>query len=551
MTEPTRVLCLGGGWAAFYLARSLRRDIRAGRVDLRVVSRDNYHTFHGFIAEMLTARIQPINIANPMRHMVAPARFHNAEIERIDLERREVLTRRLIDDREYPLQYDHLVLTLGSVDDLARYPGIAEHTLRVKTYWDCFKARAHILTMMEAAEFETDPAERARLLSFVVVGGNFGGLEIAGELLEYLRQLTRREYPGIRAEEVRVVLVEGSARLLPEIAERLPSLVDYTEKQLRRLGLEVRTGVRVQAATREEALLNDGTRIQTRTIISCSGIAANPVLDGLPLERDPRGRVVVDETLRTTRFPEVWAAGDCAAVPHPHGGSCPPVAIYAMMGGRRIGRNVSRLLAGKPPKPFRFSGLGEAASMGHYKAIYHLKGLKLYGLPAWVAWRLTFFAFVPSWQRKLRLLADWMTTAVAGRDVVNVHMHEPFGMRREVYEPGQAIVRQGERGDRLYLIWSGEVDIVRSTGADAGEEHLATLGAGEHFGEMAVFDNVRRTASVRARTRTEVLALGKREALALSHTLRPFDTAVRRLPGTEPGAQDGAADPVSIAIPPR
>lgn len=543
MRDPVRVLCLGGGWTAAWLAAALRRQTRAGTIDLRIVSRDNYHTFHGFIAEMLAARIQPLNITNPARHIFKHARFHNAEIESIDLDARRVVTRRLIDGRQYDLGYDHLVLGLGSVDDLSRYPGIAEHTLRVKTFWDGFKARNHVLSMMEAAEFEEDLKERARLLTFVVVGGNFGGLEIAGELLDYLRALTRKEYPGIGAHEIRVVLVEAGPRLLPEIADRLPKLVRYTERSLERMRMEVRVGTRIAAATPAEALLSTGERIPTRTIISCAGTAGNPLLDGIGLERDARGRVVVGPDLRVSGRENVWAAGDCAAMPHPHGGACPPVAIYAMMGGRHIGKNLRRVLAGKATRPFRFSGLGEAASMGHRKAIYHLKGIRLYGLPAWVLWRITFLAFVPSWQRRIRILGDWLTTAFVGRDIVNVHMHEPFGVRREVYEPGQDIVREGERGDRLYLIWEGEVEVVRA--APGGEERLATLGRGQHFGEIAVFENARRTATVRARTRTELVVLGKGETLALSQALPQFDTTIRKLPGSDRPAGEQLPTPLS------
>ena len=165
--QPTRIVCAGSGWAGLNLAWKLRGAIRRGTVELTVIGRENFHVFHGFIAEMLAGRIQPQQICSPARRLFRPARFFNAEVERIDLEGQRVVTSRLLDGREYHLEYDHLVLALGSVDDLSRYPGIAAHTQRLKTYWDCFKARMHLLSMLEMAEIAEDEGERRRLLTFV------------------------------------------------------------------------------------------------------------------------------------------------------------------------------------------------------------------------------------------------------------------------------------------------------------------------------------------------------------------------------------------------
>ncbi|HEX5474610.1 MAG TPA: FAD-dependent oxidoreductase [Vicinamibacterales bacterium] len=531
MSAPARVVCLGGGFAAAGLARGLGPALRRGLVDLTVVSRDNFHTFHGFVGEMLGGRMQPEQIASPARRIFpAAAHFHNAVIEAIDVDARTVTTSRALDGRQYILSYDHLVIAIGSVDDLSRYPGIAEHALRLKTFWDCFKVRSHFLSVLEMAEFEPDEAERRRLLTFVIVGGNFGGVEVAAELQDFLRIVTRKEYRRIRPEEVRVIVVHSGKRILPELEQRHPPLVRYAERALARLGVEVRVGARLAAATPEEAVLNDGERIPTRSIISCAGTALSPLLDLLPFERDERGRVKTDATIRVLRTDHVWAAGDCAAVPHPRGGTCPTLAPYAMTQGETAGRNLARVVAGAAPKPYRFTGLGEACALGRRRAIAHVKGIRLYGLPAWVLWRAVFLSFVPTWDRKARILLDWLVTPWVGREIVDVHVNEPYGVRREHYEPGQDIVREGELGRSLYVIWTGEVEVLRHE--DGVERTLAVLGPGQHFGERAVFQNVRRTATVRARTQVELLSLGEREAQALSTAMRPFGETISRLPNS-------------------
>lgn len=532
MSGVPRIVCLGGGWASLNCVRALRRAVRRGEVDVTVVGRDNFHTFHGFIAEMLTGRIQPGQIISPARRMFPPARFHNAEIEGVDLDRRVVTTSRALDGRQYELPFDHLFVGLGSVDDLSRYPGIAEHALKLKTYWECFKVRNHLLSMLELAEIEPDPAERRRLLTFVVVGGNYGGIEVAAELKDFVRVVARREYRGIDPAEARVLVVHSGERILPELLTHHPRLVRYAERYLASQGLEFRLGVRLAAATPEEAVLSDGERIPTRSIISSAGTALSPLLEQFPYERDDRGRLVTDEFTRVPGADNVWAAGDCAAVPHPKGGASPPLAIFAMTAGRQAGRNILRAVRGQPLKPYRFTGLGDACGLGRRRALAQVKGIELTGIPAWIVWRAFFIRFVPTVDRQLRILLDWIVTPFVGRDIVEIRPREPFGLRREHYEAGQAIVRQGELGQQLYLIWRGEVEVVRE--ADGRTEVLARLAPGQHFGEVAVFQNARRTATVRAVTAVEVVAVGGQEARVLSETVRPFGEAIARLPAQAP-----------------
>src|SRR5689334_5799782 len=249
MKEPTRVVCLGGGWVAIYLARALRPALRKGQIELTVVSRDNYSTVHGLIAEMLTCKVQPQQINASVRELIAPAHFHNAEVESVDVEKKCVVTRRSLDGRAYSLQYDHLVVGLGSVEDLSRYAGMAEHTFPLKTFANCYRLRNHLLSVLEMAAIETNLEERRRLLTFVIAGGNYAGVEVACDLVDYFRFLTRKRYRELKFDEFRVVLLEMGPRILPELGTRHPYLVRYAEKRIARLRIDLRLNTGLAAAT--------------------------------------------------------------------------------------------------------------------------------------------------------------------------------------------------------------------------------------------------------------------------------------------------------------
>lgn len=537
MSTP-HVVCVGGGYVAVWLVKGLRRAIRRGEVEVTIVSRENYHTFHGFVGEMLSGRIQPQQILSPARRIFRPARFANAEVTAIDPEARTVTVSRLLDGREQVLSYDHLVVGVGVSDDVDRYPGLREHALRLRDYRDAWHTRNHLLRMLEMGAIETDPEERRRLLTFVVAGGGYGGVEVATELDEWIHDLVRKEFDDVDPDEVAVHLVHSGERILPELQGRHDNLVRRAEKFIaRRTRLQVRTEVRVTSATATSLQLSDGTAIPTRTVITSTGTASSPLLDQLPYDRDERGRIVVDEHVRVPGTDHVWVGGDCAAVPHPKGGTCPQVAIFAMAHGLWIGWNIARQVRGKPPWRYRFDELGDACALGRRSAVAHVRGIPFSGFPGWLLWKGFLLVFVPAWDRRLRILLDWFLTPWTGREIQQLALDDAVGIDRELFEPGQTIFRQGDIGHRLYLVWSGEVEVLKD------DEVVATLGPGQHFGEMAVFDDTRRTASVRAASRVELVSLGRSHARTLSETLESFGAAVRRLPGIPPPAVDEEEHP--------
>ena len=529
MTKPTKVVCLGGGYAAMHLVMAMKKAIKKGIVELTVIDKNNYHTFHGLIAEMLGGQLQPGQIASPSRRLFKPARFHNAIIDDIDIKNNRVITFREFDNKQFEVVFDHLVVSLGSVDDLSRYPGIAEHTFRLKNYWDCFEVRSHIIHMLELAEIETDPIERKRLLNFVIVGGNYAGVEVATELPSLFNKI-RSEFPGLGSDEMSVNLVHSGSSILPELNSRYPKLVSAATKHItRQSNLNIILNTRIKSATRDEAVFEDGSKIQTRTIISCTGNAQSPLLEKLGLKRDKTHRLVTDPYGNAIDRKNIWAAGDCAAVPMTDGGTAPPLAIFAMTAGSLVGKNILNSIQKRPLEKYRFTGLGDAASLGNRTAVGHFKGIPLLGFHAWVVWRIFMFFYLPTWDRRLRALSDWLLWPIIGRDIVSIQKKEGLGISKKLFEPGQLIVVEGDIGKDLYVIQSGKVEIIKE--GSGKTEVLSELGPGSHFGEQAIYSGTTRTASVRAKTRVELLAISKSTALTLGNTLETFGSEISALPG--------------------
>jgi NADH dehydrogenase len=500
------VLILGGGYVAITLAPQLRDAIKAGELTATVVSRTNFQMFHGFTGEMLTGRLGPGHTLNAARRVFRPAGVHVGEIESVDLENKVVTTSRHLDGARFELPYDHAVLALGTADNFTAYPGLAEHSFKLKTFDDCFRLRNHIVTMLELADIEDDPEERRRLLTFFIAGAGFAGSEIAGELSDWLRKLTSSEYQGIQPGECRVVLVHPGRTILPELSAdpRHRGLIDFAARHLRKLGVEIMTGTRVAATTPNEVYLDNGDHVPTRTIVAAIGAKPPALFDTMEIPRE-RGRVRTDDYLRVDGYEDVWAAGDCAAIPDGDGGWCPPVGVYALKEGISAGENILRAVRGQSLEPFRYSGLGQAGSLGRRTAVGEFKGVQLKGLAAWMLWRGRLLYYVPTWDRRLRMVADWLLAPIVGRDIVEMSTADAhdYEVRHNVFQPGETVADYRRAARYVHIIVEGDVDIV---GAD--DEHvIRCMHAGDHFdqkrldrfeAERAIARSVVRTVSLRA-----------------------------------------------------
>lgn len=513
------VVALGGGFGSIFLYKQLAKMVRRQELRLTVIDRNNFNCFHGLVPEMLVGKLSPGSVLNPLRTIFRGAQFRNGTIEKIDLDKKEVLFSRGLDGKEFHIRFDHLFLNLGSTENLSLFPGLAQHTLRLKIFPDILLTRHHLISMLELADIEEDPVELERLLNFVVAGGNYAGVEVASELADFLPRVARKRFPNIPADRIRVTLIHSGEHILPELGKEFPQLQQYAERVVQENPhIRLLTKARLASATPEEALLNTNERISTRSIISCTGTTFSPLLDTLPFERDRSGRIVTDAFCKVKGSDFVWAAGDCAAIPRRDGTSCPPLAVWALTAGRQAAINIRATLRGRPLKPFRFTGLGDACTLSNWRAAAHFKGFPLYGLIGYLSWRVIVLFYIPVWEKKVRLLFDWLIAPIFGRDLINMNVHRPVGVMPVMYEPGQDIVREGDVGQSLFIIRTGEVEVFKNPVNGGPPELLATLRAGDHFGEVAVFRQMRRTATVRAKTRVHLLHMRREAALALSES---------------------------------
>jgi len=378
-----------GGIEAFYF--------KDPDVEIALVNRENHFVFQPLLPEVAAGAILPTQMVNPIRRMLKRTQFFASEVEAIRLDQREVDV--LVGEGKHLriLPYDHLVVALGTIVDLSSLPGMSEHSIPFKNVGDAFYLRNHVIGCLEQADIETDPDLKKALLTFVVVGGGFSGVETIGELQEMVQLVL---YRNVAAKEVRFVLVHSQERILPEV---VPGLGRYAERQLTSRGIEIKLNTRCNAATAGQVFLASGEMIPNRTLVCTVGNAPNPMLArlGCPTHR---GRIVAEETLAVPRSPGVWALGDCASIPDRYTGQpYAPTAQNAIRQAVVCADNIVATLRGRPMRPFAFRGLGKLASIGGRSAVAEILGLKVSGFPAWWLWRTIYLMKLPGWERRMRV----------------------------------------------------------------------------------------------------------------------------------------------------
>jgi NADH dehydrogenase len=444
-------------------------------------------------------------------------------VAHIDLSAQKVTVSRLHDGSTYELAYDQLLIAMGTADNLDMYPGLKEHSHCLKTYDGCVKLKNHILQMFERASVCPDAEERKALLTFVVAGGGYAGTEIAGEISDYCRILTSKEYKHISRAECRSILVCKTETILPELRSGKgaagygnghPKLVTFAGKHSEKLGVEVMLNTKVEAASATHVYLSDGIQIPTRTIINAVGTKPQPVVAALDVPKDAKGRILCNADMTVKGWHNVWAGGDCAAVPHPKGDNCPAVGIFALKTGKHFAKNVLRRVRGKELRPFNYVGLGQGISIGKRTAVVELKGVPIKGLLAWILWRVLLVYYFPTWDRRIRLIADWIMWLFVGRDIVEMNMKDAasIGLYERLYQPGEPIARDWDSIDTVQLITSGEAEVM------VGGHAVGTLGKGDStdLSGFATYGNVRRAdvwAYAVGEVRTIVMKKGDRAKL--------------------------------------
>ena len=419
----TRIVVLGGGFAGVTTAAKLEQEFGADpSVALTLVSDTNALLFTPMLAEVAGSSLEPTHISAPLRTSLRRTDVVRGRVVAIDLVGRRLT---LAADTRSPareLVFDHLVLALGAVSNFLGLTNVQAQSFDFKSLLDAIRIRNHVIDMFERADREVDPAERRALLTFVVAGGGFAGVELAGSLNDFTRGMLAY-YPNIPPAELQIVLVHSRDRILPELSE---SLAVYALDKMRERGVTFKLNTRVADARPGVVVLKPAEELPQATLIWTAGTTPSPLMQIIPVERDKRGAVLVDATLAVPGQPGLWAVGDCAVVPDlVTGATCPPTAQYALREAKTVAHNIHASIHSSPLTPFRFESLGVLAVIGHQTACAELtipfsggKLVRFSGLFAWLLWRGIYLSKLPGLERKVRVLSDWVIELFFPRDIV-------------------------------------------------------------------------------------------------------------------------------------
>ena len=419
-----RVVILGGGFAGMRTAECLEEQLRADpSVSITLVSDTNALLFTPMLAEVAGSSLEPSHISTPLRSALHRTEFIRAHAAEIDLARRRAILDegRVGQGTRQEIPYDHLVLALGSVSDSLGMANIEKFAFNFKTLLDAIRIRNHVIEMFELADRESDAARRQALLTFVIAGGGFAGVELAGALNDFSHGILA-DYPSLHPEELSIVLVHSRDRILPELSE---SLARYAQNKMEARGVRFRLNARLTDAQPGMVVLSDG-EISATTLVWTAGTAPNPLLKSLPVEKDKRGAVIVDNTFAVRGHMGLWALGDCAAVSDAKTGkTCPPTAQFALRQAELLARNIHAQLKGRSTRTFHFDSLGALCVVGHQTACAELtvpfartRSVRFSGLLAWLMWRGIYLSKLPGIERKTRVLMDWAVELFFPRDIV-------------------------------------------------------------------------------------------------------------------------------------
>jgi len=418
-SESTRILVVGGGYVGMYAAYRLQKKLGRTEAQITVVDPQPHMTYKPFLPETAAGSIEPRHVVVPLRKVLRKCKVVTARVDKVDhATRRAWLT--TSDGRTSTIDYDILVMAPGSIARTLPVPGLAEQGISFQTVGEAIYLRNHVLSRLDTASTTDDPQLRKRLLTFMVVGGGYAGIEALAEL-EDMARYALRYHPQIRPEEMRWVLVEATARVMPEVS---PKLGVYTVQRLTERGIQVFLETRVDTMVDGKVRLSDGTEFETGTIVWTAGVKANPMLTKTDLPLDARGRVRCTTALQVVGLSGAYSAGDCAGVPdlsklnEDPSATCSPSAQHAVRQAKVLADNVIAAVRGEDAKPYEHKYVGSVASLGLYKGVADVYGVKLKGVPAWFMHRTYHLSRMPTFNRKVRVLIDWTEALMLRREVV-------------------------------------------------------------------------------------------------------------------------------------
>ncbi|MDT8319627.1 MAG: FAD-dependent oxidoreductase [Xanthomonadales bacterium] len=517
-----RVVIIGGGFAGAFTAKWLRR--RAPRnTQINLINADNYFVFQPLLPEVASGTINAPDAVTPLRLLLDGVRVRMAQVVDVDFEGKSLTLLQGSKRRPQQLGWDHLVLAVGQRTMLHKFPGLAEHSLSMRDLSDAHELRNKIIRRLEHADITQDVELKRRLLTFVVAGGGFSGVETIGELMEMV-QRTLRFYPNIANSEIHPILVQRGERILPELPARLGI---YAARALSKRGVEIRLNASIASATQSAVFLEDGSRIDTTLLVTTVGNGPHAFTEGLGLELEG-GKIPVDACLAVRGRECVWALGDAALVPlitgnEENGSYAPPTAQFAVAEAKCLAANIARAMAGDALKKFDFRPKGSMASIGNYRGVAELFGIRITGLPAWILWRFLYIGMLPGFSTRLRVALNWLFDYFLPRSIVQIANRASSSTRYARYAAKDVVVGPGQIPAGFYTVVSGCLES-RIPDPETGEETVRLLGPGDHWGERTISSGRLTRGTLTAKEDTRVLVTAAEDFRKLRDVFPAMDT---------------------------
>jgi NADH:ubiquinone reductase (H+-translocating) len=416
--SKTRVLILGGGFGGLYAALEFEKR-HDPDFEVTLISQENFFLFTPMLHEVAASDLDVTHIVNPIRRILRKhVRFFEGEVQSVNLAERHVVVAHGLNRHTHSMEYDHIVFGLGCVTNFYDISGLLERAVNMKSLGDAIVLRNRLIEHLEEAGTDCAEKDRAALLTFVVAGGGFAGVETTGSINDLLKDALPY-YPNLKAEMLRVLLVHPGDFVLPELGEELGR---YAGRKLAERGVEIRPNTKVKAVTSREIELTDGSRIDSFTLVWTAGTSPHPLIDQLDLPKE-HNRLKVNAGMDITGHPGVWALGDCAMIPDQQGGYQPPTAQHASREGKVLANNITASVRGDALKPFRFKTRGLLASIGRRTGVARILGINFSGFTAWWLWRTVYLLKLPRLEKKLRVALDWTLDLFFTKDFVQ-YLHE-------------------------------------------------------------------------------------------------------------------------------
>jgi NADH dehydrogenase len=411
-----KVLILGGGFGGLYVLKDLQKKIDSKKISVTIVSENNYFLFTPMLPEVASGMLNPRDITIPIRHFCTHAKFYQATVFAIDLVQKFATITRKFDGKDYVLEYDYLVLAVGGINNFFGNKALEENSFTIKTVEDAIELRNQSLLMMELAAQTGSIELQQKFLTFTVVGAGFAGVEIIGEINHFVRKSVKQAYPTIIDTNIKMILISSRDEILPELDKKLGKAArSYLEK----VGVRIITNVKAIDAGESHVELTDGEIIPCTTLIWTGGVTTNSIIESLGCEHGEGSKVLVDRYLRLKEHPEVFALGDCAAIPDADTGKFyPPTAQHALRESKIVAHNIKKLLTERSNlKEFSYHSKGMMATIGNRAGVVSLMGHSVTGVLAWIIWRSYYLSHLPTFEKKVRIGTDWVINLFFGVDL--------------------------------------------------------------------------------------------------------------------------------------